>query len=69
MVGEVKDGVGTFIGLQDMDGKTVLIRNVWSDITAKSCHQDWAISTDGGKTWVPTWISTDTRSERRDHPR
>ena len=65
MVGEFKDGVGTFVGLQDMDGKTVLTRNVWSDITAKSCRQDWAISTDGGKTWVPTWISTDTRSEER----
>ena len=65
MVGEFKDGVGTFIGLQDMDGKTVLTRNVWSGITARSCHQDWAISTDGGKTWVPTWISTDTRSDQR----
>jgi hypothetical protein len=61
MVGEFKDGVGTFVGLDDMDGKSVLIRNVWSGITARSCHQDWAVSVDGGKTWVPTWISTDTR--------
>jgi hypothetical protein len=60
MVGEFKNGVGTFVFLDEMEGKTVLVRNVWSDITAKSCHQDWAISTDGGKTWIPTWISTDT---------
>jgi hypothetical protein len=66
MVGEFKDGIGTFIGLQDMDGKTVLTRNVWSNITAKSCHQDWALSADGGKTWAPTWISADTRSDQRD---
>ncbi|HEY1889156.1 MAG TPA: hypothetical protein VGG63_02025 [Steroidobacteraceae bacterium] len=60
MVGEFKNGVGTFVFLDEMEGKTVLVRNVWSDITSKSCHQDWAISTDGGKTWIPTWASTDT---------
>lgn len=63
MIGDFKDGVGTFIGLEDEDGKTVLMRNVWSGITAKACRQDWSISVDGGKTWAPTWISNDTRSE------
>ena len=60
MVGGFRDGVGTFVFLDEMEGKTVLVRNVWSGITAKACHQDWAISADGGKTWVPTWVSTDT---------
>jgi hypothetical protein len=60
MVGEFRNGVGTFVFLDEMEGKTVLVRNVWSDITAKSCHQDWAISADGGKTWIPTWFSVDT---------
>jgi hypothetical protein len=63
MTGEFKDGSGTFIGLEDMDGKTVLTRNVWSGITARACRQDWAISSDGGKTWTPTWISNDTRND------
>lgn len=60
MVGEFKNGVGTFVFLDEQEGKTVLTRNVWSNITSRSCNQDWDISTDGGKTWVPTWISTDT---------
>jgi hypothetical protein len=60
MIGEFKDGVGTFIGLDDIGGKTVLIRNIWSDITPRSCHQTFAISVDGGNTWIPTWISNDT---------
>ena len=60
MVGGFKDGVGSFVGMDEVEGKTVLVRNVWSGVTAKSCRQDWAISTDGGKTWVPTWTSTDT---------
>lgn len=61
MIGTFKDGVGSFIGLEEIGGKTVLTRNRWSGITSKSCRQDWAISTDGGTTWVPTWVSTDTR--------
>jgi hypothetical protein len=61
MIGEFKAHVGTFIGLDDMNGTTVLIRNVWSGITSRSCRQEWAVSADGGKTWVPTWISTDTQ--------
>lgn len=60
MVGGFEAGVGTFVFLDEMEGKTVLVRNVWSDITSRSCRQDWAISTDGGRTWVPTWVSTDT---------
>jgi len=62
MVGGFKDGVGTFVGMDQVEGKTVLVRNVWSGITAKSCRQDWAISTDGGTTWVPTWTSVDERA-------
>lgn len=62
MVGAFKNGVGTFVFLDEQEGKTVLTRNVWSNITSRSCNQDWAISEDGGKTWVPTWISTDTLS-------
>jgi hypothetical protein len=61
MVGAFKDGVGTFVGMDAVEGKTVLTRNVWSGVTATSCRQDWAISTDGGATWVPTWTSVDTR--------
>lgn len=60
MIGGFKDGVGTFVFLDEVEGKTVLVRNVWSGITAKECHQDWAVSADGGKSWVPTWISVDT---------
>ncbi len=59
MVGGFKNGVGTFVFLDEMEGKTVLVRNVWSGITSNSCRQDWAISVDGGKAWVPTWVSTD----------
>ena len=60
MIGTFADGVGRFVGLDRVDGKTVLMRNKWFDITPHSCRQDWSLSTDGGKTWITTWISTDT---------
>lgn len=61
MVGEFKDGIGVFINQDSYDGRTVLVRDVWSKITATSCHNEWAYSEDGGKTWEVNWIADDTR--------
>jgi hypothetical protein len=37
------------------------VRNVFSDITPKSCHFEQAFSADGGRTWETNWITDDTR--------
>lgn len=63
VIGEFKNGRGVFIGQDQFIGKTVLVRNVWSDITANSCHNEWALSDDAGKTWTVYWIANDTRIE------
>jgi hypothetical protein len=60
MVGGFKEGVGTFVFMDEMEGKTVLVRNTWFGITSTTCRQEWALSTDGGRTWLPTWTSVDT---------
>lgn len=62
MIGTFAHGVGRFVSLARVDGQTVLLRNEWYGITAHSCRQDWSLSTDGGKTWIRTWIATDTLS-------
>lgn len=61
MVGGFKDGIGVFVGQDTYDGRTVLVRDVWSKITPTSCHNEWAYSEDGGKTWEVNWIADDTR--------
>jgi len=61
-IGEFKDGRGEFFDQETCNGRAILIRNVWSDITPTSCKFEQAFSTDGGKTWEPNWISTDTRT-------
>lgn len=60
-IGEFRDGIGTFYDREPIGGREVLVRNVWSRITASSAHFEQAISDDGGKTWTANWIADDTR--------
>jgi hypothetical protein len=68
-VGEFKDGRGEFFDQETFNGRTILVRNIWSDITPDSCHFEQSFSDDGGKTWEVNWIATDTRvKENVDKP-
>jgi hypothetical protein len=60
-VGEFKDGRGEFYDQEMFENRTILVRNVWSDITADSCRFEQSFSDDGGKTWEVNWIAVDTR--------
>ena len=61
MVGEFKDGRGAFFGPDTLNGRRILVRNGFSDITPTSCHFEQAFSADGGATWETNWIMTFTR--------
>jgi len=56
-IGQFRNGVGEFYAQDKIDGKSVLVRYVWSRITANSVHFEQAFSDDGGKTWDLNWIS------------
>jgi hypothetical protein len=60
-IGEFKNGRGEFFDQEPINGRTILVRNVWSDITPDSCRFEQAFSDDGGKTWEVNWIAVDTR--------
>ena len=60
-IGEFKNGRGEFFDQEPFNGRTILVRNVWSDITPNSCRFEQAFSDDGGKTWEVNWIAVDTR--------
>jgi hypothetical protein len=60
-VGEFKDGRGEFYDHEPINGRMVLVRNVWSDITPISGRFEQAFSDDGGKTWEVNWIAIDRR--------
>jgi hypothetical protein len=60
-VGEFKNGRGEFFAQDTIDGKTILIRYVWTDLATKSPHFEQSFSDDGGKTWEVNWITDQTR--------
>jgi hypothetical protein len=60
-IGEFHGGVGMFYDQEPIGGREVLVRGVWSDITANSARFVQSISDDGGKTWQTNWIADDTR--------
>ncbi len=63
-VGEFKNGRGGFYDQEEFNGRMILVRNVWMDLTANSCRFEQSFSADGGKTWEPNWIAVDTRIEK-----
>ena len=60
-IGEFTDGRGEFYDQEAIDGRMILVRFVWSEITANSAHFEQAFSDDGGKTWEVNWITDQTR--------
>jgi hypothetical protein len=59
------DGTGAFYDEEEFEGRRVLVRYLWTDITPASAHFEQSFSTDGGATWEPNWISTQTRAAAR----
>ena len=60
-LGEFKEGRGEFFNQDTLNGRSILVRFVISDITSSSCRFEQSFSDDGGKTWEVNWIAVDTR--------
>ena len=62
-VGEFKNGRGEFYDTEPSgpNGRSILVRFVWSQITPNSAHFEQSFSDDGGKTWEVNWITDQTR--------
>jgi hypothetical protein len=60
-IGEFKDGRGELIDQETYNGRSILVRNVWSDIKPDSHHFEIAFSDDNGKTWETTFVANLTR--------
>jgi hypothetical protein len=60
-VGEFKNGRGEFFCQDTFNGRAILVRYVWSDITPNSAHFEQSYSTDGGRTWEANWITDQVR--------
>lgn len=60
-IGEFRDGRCEFINQDTYNGRTILVKMVWSAIAPDSHHVEQSFSDDGGKTWEANFIGTLTR--------
>ena len=61
LVGSFRDGIGELFAQDTFHDKSILVRGLWSGITANEHHYEESYSNDGGKTWWPAFIATLTR--------
>ena len=61
MHGRFRGGRGEFHGMDELDGKAILVRFVITRINADSARFEQAYSEDGGRNWETNWIAVDTR--------
>jgi hypothetical protein len=64
-IGTFREGRGEFFDQETYNGRAILVRIVWSDITATSHRFEQAFSEDGGKTWETNFTAMLTRSSEQ----
>lgn len=62
MFGRFEDGRGVFYDQETFDGRVILDRQTFFDITPTSYAFERAFSNDGGKTWEPNFVAHLTRT-------
>jgi hypothetical protein len=67
VVGAFENGLGEFYGRDQEQGRDVLVRFRWQDITPTSARWEQAFSIDEGKTWETNWIMRFASIEPRDN--
>ena len=64
---DAKNGRGEFYDQETFNGRSIIVRYVWSDITPTTAKFVQSFSPDGGKTWEDNWISTMVRTSPPQH--
>lgn len=57
VMGAFRNGRGEFYGQDSLNGRSILVRMVWTVTSATRHHVEQSFSADGGKTWEPNFIA------------
>lgn len=61
LVGSFHDGKGELFQQDTLEGRSILVRATWSDITPRSHQYEEDYSPDGGKTWEMSFRAVKTK--------
>ena len=61
LIGSFNNGRGELYSQDTVDGRSILVRGVWSDITPDAHRYEESYSDDGGKTWKAAFTGSLTR--------
>jgi hypothetical protein len=61
VVGRFKDGIGVFVGPDLYEGKPIIVKYVWSEISPSTARWHQEFSGDDGRTWETNWIMEHSR--------
>jgi hypothetical protein len=56
VVGQFTGNRGEFFHQEDFEGRVILVRYVWLNLSPQSARMEQSFSPDGGKTWEVNWI-------------
>lgn len=62
MTGEFRDGRGEFYNQEELEGRAIYVRFIWTSLGPAACRWEQAFSADGGRTWETNWIMDFTRA-------
>jgi hypothetical protein len=63
LIGSFKNGRGELVQQDTFNNRFILVRGVWSDITANTHSYTESYSDDGGRNWKPAFIGHLTRKD------
>jgi hypothetical protein len=63
VVGSFEGDIGAFYSEEELDGRPITVRFIWSGVTTPTPRWEQAFSVDGGETWETNWIMDFTRRE------
>ncbi len=66
MLGEFRDGGGEFYNLDQLDGREIMVRFVWTTSGVDAARWEQSFSDDGGRTWERNWIMDFSRKPAGD---
>jgi hypothetical protein len=67
MIGRFKSGIGRFYDQEEIGGRAIFVRDLYSHVAARSYQWQQAFSSNGGATWQSNWRVT-LSLDHSEHP-